>query len=833
MRHLKKLNFLAILGCGIAFGLSVGCSDDESSEQNTDPIVIDTTIDEKTGEVKYDTSERQIDTVMKITETGETTYVSDTVYVPKDTTLRWKGNSALRITEVMPINLDFYDEDGDDGSWIEIYNAGTESANLKGYSLIENLKSTRKWVFGDEIIKPNSFRVVFCDKKDLPEATAANDSTTEDEDGHKVTYHYRTHTNWKMEKDSSSIYLVDKYYSIRDSVRFKNVKSGMSWGIVDGGSWKVFAKPTPEAKNTESKAYNDVARRLNFDAIHSGFYDSAFPISLPDTREGESIRCTKNGSLPTSDSKEYSKQIQIDTTMVLRCAIFKDGALTNEYATKTFILGESAHMPVVAITVDSLFFREHYMHVSCSNPKDCPDGLFADAEFPIHVEYFEKGDQTKDGATWEIDAGISLMGNWSRVYDKKTVAINMRERYQDGWLHYPLFETRKGVNDKYKAFNLRNNGNRFVSDYIADAVGGAILEGSSVDYQRSRQVIVYYNGHYYGIHDMRERYNKNYVETNYGVDASTVTVIKHIGSEITASNGDVNEYKAMLSYVAKGDFSGENNEAYAYVKTILDVGSLADYVAAEIYIHNGDWPANNVRAWRSPDHPWKFMIYDLDHGFGWQWGANSGEFGDHTNMFKWLKNGGVSSSKCHDNPSESCFHTLYVKLIENPEFRRMFINRSAIMLQNYLNAKNVKTTVNNMVATMNSDDIQRDQDKFKQSELYYPGGFDVTGERITNWAEDRDLQVIDEYKSEFEKYDIDLGNMIEVTIKAEGKGQVYVEDLALPKASYTGKFFSGIGILLEAKPSGGAIFDGWSDGSKENPRIVEPEGGATYTATFK
>jgi hypothetical protein len=45
---------------------------------------------------------------------------------------------------------------------------------------------------------------------------------------------------------------------------------------------------------------------------------------------------------------------------------------------------------------------------------------------------------------------------------------------------------------------LRNNGNRFVSDYIADAAGGAMLEGAGVDYQRSRQVIVFYDGVYWG-----------------------------------------------------------------------------------------------------------------------------------------------------------------------------------------------------------------------------------------------------------------------------------------------------------------------------------------------
>ena len=189
-----------------------------------------------------------------------------------------------------------------------------------------------------------------------------------------------------------------------------------------------------------------------------------------------------------------------------------------------------------------------------------------------------------------------------------------------------------------------------MSDYIEDAMAGALLEGSGVDYQRSRQVVVFYNGKYYGIHDMRERYNRAYVQTNYGIDDNTVEMVKHLGAEdqITASGDDPNaiaNYKEMLEFVGKNDMSKADN--YATAKTKLDIGNFADYMIAEIYYHNGDWPNNNVRAWRSPEQPWKFMVYDVDHGFDWAWGVNNGQFGQSTNMFSWIKNGGGNKS-CKD-----------------------------------------------------------------------------------------------------------------------------------------------------------------------------------------
>ena len=763
------------------------------------------------------------DTIINIIGTDTITEIIE-VLVPEDTTLRWVGQSALRITEIAPLNMDWQDENGDDPSWVEIYNSSDKDIDLMGYTLVENLKNLRKWVFGSDIIKAKSFKVVFCDKKNISAVQSA------DVDGR----HTRPHTNWKLDKDGGTIYLIDKYNGIRDSVAYPQLLGGLSWGIVDGGYWKYFEKPTPEKPNTESKAYDEVVPVADMSGLKAGFYSDAFTLNPPALEDGVKLRCTTDGSVPTENSPEFNSPKTIDHSMAFRCATFKKGALSNKVTTRTFFVDEDAvKMPVVAISVDSSFFREHYIKTSCDAPKSCKDsaGLYADVELPIHIEYFEKGSSTKDGATWEMDAGIALMGGYSRLNDKKSVSIHLREGYEDGSINYPLFETRKGVNDKYRAFNLRNNGNRFVSDYIEDAMGGALLEGTSVDYQRSRQVVVFYNGKYYGIHDMRERFNKHFVETNYKIEANTVNFIKHLGLEVEASNGTTDAYMQMLSFVANSDFSGENNANYATVKTMLDVGNLADYMAAEIYIHNGDWPNNNVRAWSAPGHPWKFMVYDLDHGFDWMWGVNDKEFVQETNMFSWIKKGG-GNKPCKE---EGCFANLYIKLIKNPEFKRLFINRSAVIFNSFTNSVNVTKIVDAMTATIDASEMERDLAKFKQNEKWYENachkGFDKTGSCKKEWAEKRDPKVIQEYEEEF-----DLSGMVSVSIKASGKGQVLMEGMTLPSKSestdYTGKFFAGNPILLTAVPTDGSVFTGWSDGETENPRLVNPVDGASYTAKF-
>ncbi len=763
-----------------------------------------------------------------ITESGDTVYVKDTVTVYPDTSLRWVGNSAVIMTEIATLNLDWLDMDGDDPSWVEVYNASTVSANLKGWALVENLKEPKKWVFGDEVIAAKSFRTVFCDKKNISSVAGIADGKSSD----GKVLHSRTHTNWKLDKSGKTLYLVDPSNGIRDSVAYPELAGGVSWGIVDGGAWKYFGTPTPEKKNTEATAYDGMAPSVDFSSIKAGFYESEVTVNPPAVESGVTIRCTTDGSAPTASSEEFNSPKTFTKNTPFRCSVFKSGTLTKEIITKTIFVGETVLMPVVAVSVDPSFFKKHYVRTSANSPSGADPnktGLYADVEFPVHVEYFPNG-SSSDGPAFGVNAGISLMGNYSRLEDKKSVAIVMREEYQDGKIHYPLFETRKDVNSDFRGFNLRNNGNRYVSDYLEDAMAGALLEGSGLDYQRSRQVVVFYNGNYYGIHDMRERFNKHFVETTYGIDANTVEVIKHLGREITSNTNSITNYTNMLDLVNKNDVVSDAD--YETLKTMMDVGSFADYMAFEIYIHNGDWPDNNVRLWRSPDQPYKFMVYDLDHGMDWAWEVSDFycDAKNGTNMFDWIKRGGTNRKT-----DDRSFSSIFNHLIGNANFKRLFINRSAIMFHDYANSTRVSSILEAMAATLISEETTRDKKAFNRDDRWYENacgnGFSISGSCMKTWAGLRDASVIADYKAKF-----NVGDLVDVKVSASGSGSVLLEGRKLP-SSYTGSLFSGNQVELTAVPSGSAVFTGWSgctpvNGSPEICRATIASG-LSITANFK
>ncbi len=537
--------------------------------------------------------------------------------------------------------------------------------------------------------------------------------------------------------------------------------------------------------------------------------------------------------------------------------------------TQTYFINESVSMPVVALTVNhhDMFDSTDGLYATGnltgggfgggmwdiggggnitdnSNPK-CTEpckaaNFWKDTELPVHVEYFEKGSSTTE-KTWEIDAGISIIGNWSRYKPKKSVAIKMdNDTYGDKVIKYSLFKTRPEAK-KFKSFNLRNNGNRFWTDYVGDAMMTSLMEGTEVDYQRSRQVVVFYNGEYFGIHDMRERLNRHFVETNYGIDSKSINMIKIAGTSYEASgtNGaSTSDYQQLVNSISSANFAGENNAQYEQIKSKLNVNSFAQYMFAEMYYHNGDWPNNNIRAWGGNGHPFKFVAFDTDHGFGFTPGI-SGFDVQNQNMFDWVLGskssnqggnggmwggfGGFGGGSSVDSRSPG---GMLKKLLENPDFKRMFINNACILLNSYLTYEKVQSTVQSMMATIPSSEQQRDEKRWPRNQSNFK--WDPTGNTLISYAKNRGETLKKEMAERF-----DLENEVSVTIGVSGNGSVQVDGMKLPSNNYQCKFFSNNELQLTAAASAGAVFTGWSDGSTENPHKVTPTAGMTITAVFK
>ncbi len=573
-----------------------------------------------------------------------------------------------------------------------------------------------------------------------------------------------------------------------------------------------------DASNREGYAdFIDSATVLpKFSLPSAGFY-SPFVLRAPKAEAGGIVRCTFDGSEPTAQSPLFDS-LAIEASTVVTCYEFLNDSLAFK-STQTYFINESLEMAVVSMRVDPEYVEHYLDHPPCK-PDPCA-WFWDDAEYPVHLEFFSDGSSSKM-KNFEFDAGIKIAGASSRKRNKKSVAVTMRKQYQEGRLRYPLFKERK-EDDIFKALLFRNNGSRFDIDYVADAAATSLVEGSGLDYQRSRQVVVFYNGVFHGIYDMRERLNEYFVETNHGLNSNDVNFVKHFKDGIYPSNGTDAAYRNMLEFVAAHDFSQEHSEAYDSLSSMMDLSNYADYIATEIFYRNFDWPYNNVRAWKVSQDRWKFVLYDLDLGMDWNQSA------EHRNMafFEWMKQAGMDENPLADRMH---FRHIYIKLIQNPDFKRMLINHAAVMYGYYLNSENFSKAVDRMVASLGEQEIQRDQELYPRIERVNSCGenFSVSGACMKRWVRGRDAWVRREFKDEF-----GLGADIQVTIGSIGNGTVLLDGARLPEIPYTGVFFGGNAMLLTATPMGGAAFVSWEDGSTENPRLVLPSDKSAYTALFQ
>ncbi|MCQ2060864.1 MAG: CotH kinase family protein [Fibrobacter sp.] len=618
---------------------------------------------------------------------------------------------------------------------------------------------------------------------------------------------HEPHTNFKVKKSGGNLYLIDKAKAFVDSVKFPSMPTGESWSLssTNGkGTWG-FAKPSPYAA-TAMKVQSSQAVAPTKNLPPSGFYRQPFEVTFPSS---ESVRCEEGGYEPTSLSPLVTSK-NISGTIVLRCASFVANKLRSDIVTRTYVFEDQPKTPVVFLTGNPKSFFDPdtgiYMEGNYAQESDPHFGAnyWADREIPIHVELIEPGFPTP---AFSENAGYQIFGNYSRANAKKSAAIVFREKYGSKRLSYTLFPDFPALT-KFKVFLLRNNGGNYGADYIRDRLCSSVTEGLGLDYQRGRGSVVYYNGEYFGIHNIRERSTEYYFETHYGMDPDEVDLLK---ADNSATAGSSTEYTALMNWLETNHL--DNQENFDYVASQIDVDNFLNYMETEIFMNNRDWPANNLKKWRgtNPKTKWKWFIYDMDFGFG-------NEFSEFkNNIFEYALN-----ASGPDYPNGPASTLLLRRLLENESFKAAFINRMTTLLSMNFESGRLLARINALMSEVEYE-IPKDQKRWNLNESYMDGQL----EKMRTFAKSRQQVILDEMQEYF-----GLENLTPVTLSTSGRGAILVHNLSLDNSSMTIKFFKGMPVTLTAKANGG-MFMGWSDGEMSETRTILPEDVESLTAIFE
>ncbi|WP_370647495.1 CotH kinase family protein [Rhodohalobacter sp. 614A] len=763
----------------------------------------------------------------------------------------------LYLNEVMSSNDSIIsDEDGDFQDWVEIYNAGSDTIQLAGFGLSDDEDEPFKWTFPDTIIQPKNFMLIWASNKERNTAGG------------------ELHTNFAISASGETVILTHPDGTQVDQLSPTEIPSDVSIGRQpDGtGDWVFFDMPTPGISNdTESTGGQLEPPQLSHTP---GFYTSPFELEISHPQENVTIYYTLDGSTPDENSAIYSGPISIINRSneannistirtnhvsgwlqsqdpagnilkgtVLRIKAVKDGYLPVFSGSTYFVFddGSATHnLPVISLATDNrnLFSDETGIYVPGNRYADGRDDtgnyyMHGDAwEREASMEFFEP-----DGHRgFSQNVGLRIHGGWTRRLPQKSLRVYARSEYGESRINYPVFPDQDY--ETYDRLILRNSGNDFGITMIRDAAAHLTVKHFNMDTQAYRPAAVYINGEYWGIHNIRERFDAHYLERVYGIDPDN---IDYLSGRWTEEEGSNQEYAALLHFVENKDLSLSQN--MGHVRRKIDLDNFMDYYTAEVYFANVDWPQNNMEFWRlrvpfkedaPPGHDgrWRWMFYDLDQSFAYDVGTDGAIPKASFDMIEW-----ILAEKNPEN-NQTWPGMIFRRLAQNPNFKDNFINRIADHLNTSFQAERM-TAIVDSIKTLIEPEMENHMERW-----IYPKGYNA-------WTKNLDelytfIQQRPEYLREhiMNHFGIDSTSTITVDSSHPYQTDVHVNSLHISPDTpgilpdpfpWTGTYFSGVPVLLNVETGQELVFKYWQVNHTKvyTPNIeVLPDTVDTATAVF-
>ena len=774
----------------------------------------------------------------------------------------------LRINEIMASNLlTIKDENGDSSDWVELYNPDSVAVNLQGWALSDSASNPLKWIFGSVSIQPGQRLVVWASSKNRPNGP-------------------QIHTSWAISASGESILLTNPSGALVDQFPSIAVARDVSMGRQPDGTGPLyfFTQATPGASNTTTGYPTETLAQPVF-SVAGGMRTTSATVAITSTVIGGTIRYTLDGSDPTTTSPVYSAPITLASRVgqangismirtnnqsvgapyyegwqqpsgevykinVLRARVFKTDVLPSRITTQSYLIDPLGagrfSLPMISISSSSenFFSAETGIYVVGNYNNYSQDG--SDWERPGHIEFYENG----GNLAFQGEIGIRLHGGTTVSRPRKSLRIYSRNPTGKVPFSHKIFPDKSVA--IFDTFLLRNSGNDWGQAIFRDAMVSALAAPTGIDRQHVRPVVVFLDGEYWGVHNLRDRFDEGYYLNHYGLgdlQFSQLEICSCNSSWPSADSGEptlVSDFTDIINRAGNNEFASA--AGYAALASRIDIDNYIDYNAMEIWCGNTDWPGNNQRVWRAVtpntsaganarlDGRWRWLLYDTDFGLGLDFFYVIG-YGDGPNHNTLAH---ATTSTGTDWSNNEVGTRLLRKALDNQTFKRKFINRFADLLNTSLSASNATATLDQFQATYSPN--------MSEHVLRWRQPIDWTGvlARIRNYVQLRPAAVRSHIVS---KFGLSGSANLVVNVNDTTQGVVTINTIALQSPTvgvsanpypWNSVYFKGISIPIRAQAKSGYEFVSWSlsnaKGVVLDPLHSESEitltGDTTLTANF-
>jgi hypothetical protein len=259
---------------------------------------------------------------------------------------------------------------------------------------------------------------------------------------------------------------------------------------------------------------------------------------------------------------------------------------------------------------------------------------------------------------------------------------------------------------------------------------------------------------------------------------------------LRAVAGDIDHfYESYDAAMALNEFGDDYwNLADAY----FDMTYYVDYICGETWMGNVDWPYNNIKIYRSDatDNRWRFAIQDLELALG----PNGWTDCWHNGLSFLQDQGG--------HP----YANLWIKSINNDAFKTYFINRFADLMNSNYKAERVLAIESHcfdQTVVEMQNEYERWGDPWNvdgQMENFYNNHLTFQ-EQLTCRSEEVQQQVANYFNMPAMNVTLNVSPM--------GAGTIQISTLHPQEYPWTGVYYYGVPVRIEAVANEGFTFDHW------------------------
>ena len=742
------------------------------------------------------------------------------------------GHAQLVINEIMQSNIECTMDDIHEfpDSWVELYNPTDEAISLKDYQISNKNKVKKAWQLPDKTVAAKGYVLVYCDKEGLE--------------------NNRLHADFRLESAKGcTVYLFkDKNAEPVDSLPYVDNKPmvkmpapDVAFGRKTDGAdeWGYQLTPTPGKANTGqtcnakqilgAPVFSESGRVVNY-----GQKSISVELSLPEDAPKEAyITYTTDGSEPTATSKKYTEAFHITKSTAIRAKVFCEGWLSPLSTAQSYIFhARKMTVPIFSIQTDDRYLNDKEIGLFANNNSK-EDKKTHDWRRPVNVEFFPvEGEPSAINQPGET----RIQGGQSRSNALKSMVFYANKRFDPDHKRYSyeFFPDQKPGVTEFKSFSLRDGGNDFGDLYFRDLIIQRTMGPNvDLDWQAGHTAVLYINGEYMGMLNIRERSNEDNIYSNYdGLEDVDEIEIAHEKE----NNQDlfIEELKEGddVFYQAFKEFYSQKGHTLAEYEEWMDVSEYLNIMVMNLFYGNIDFPGNNIVFWRPNDDAkvdlpkrWRFIVKDTDFGLG-LYGRKS----DY-NTIDLLYN---PSEHSGDNWAFTEPATRLIKnMLEDKDILKMFIDKCCVYMGDFMNAKGTGATIDAIKAEA--------LEEFVAHRAKYPTWGGSSRDEINNkfndakkwlagyteqgwWGQSTTYLPRTDYFLQHMSSQWKLGTAVKLTInKTEQDVAITVNGIKLSGKTFDGKFFPNRELVITGTAPEGKVVTGWKLSGGKNEEIAGSE----------